>query len=381
MKLLMLILLLSVGCSTESEEVTGSEVQVLNGEDISGARLTQNRKELFLNSIGSKGARQSQVVLTQSYELAPPTIDGLTLQATSVSKRSERIMVTYNFQGETYKGGLDYLVEDDEDLAIESQVLFQNADVNYAEYFSNNLYLVGATENQTSPSYVHEFEVQGKGLRDTGVSTNLGSYAANSADRSGNFLYVTTGDDVSLGGGLYKMDFDLNVLSYAALEDARWIHHDNKKLFVAQGTPGRISVFDEKSFNFVSTIAVDGANEAQAKTTLDYADGYIYFAAGTKGLKVFDEDSGELVADISFDNEASVSNAVSVEDDLAFVSNGEAGIYVLEISSQRGTIDISTIGWFNFGDGISANHIHYERDRLFVASGLAGTRVIEIGRL
>ena len=79
-----------------------------------------------------------------------------------------------------------------------------------------------------------------------------------------------------------------------------------------------------------------------------------------------------------------VTNAVAVDGDLMFISNGEAGVYVAtsELDFEDHDCDespeITMLGQLQFGDLESVNHVEYENDYLFVAAGLGGVKVVEV---
>ena len=78
-----------------------------------------------------------------------------------------------------------------------------------------------------------------------------------------------------------------------------------------------------------------------------------------------------------------VTNAVSVDDDLMFISNGEAGVYVAEASSRFDgnncdPQNITMLGKLRFDDLQSANHVDYKSGYLYVAAGLGGVKVVRV---
>jgi hypothetical protein len=80
-----------------------------------------------------------------------------------------------------------------------------------------------------------------------------------------------------------------------------------------------------------------------------------------------------------------VTNAVSAEGDLLFISNGEAGVYVAQVINTTFDQDwgetrhtINVLGKLQFGPMESVNHVAYQDGLLIVASGLGGLKVVRL---
>lgn len=206
----------------------------------------------------------------------------------------------------------------------------------------------------------------------------LGSFATNSITREDNRIFVTTGDDDQEGGGLYVLDNNLSISRFISLDDARWVHSSENRLYVAQGTPGRITVINPDSMLVERTISVQGANIPEAKTTLDVANGLIFFAGGASGLLIIDEVSGQTLHNISFPEANAITNAVSVYNRKIFVSNGEGGIYMLRYRKNNKQKPPKILAKLSFEDSQSVNHILYRNNVLYIAAGLGGTKVVSV---
>jgi hypothetical protein len=79
-----------------------------------------------------------------------------------------------------------------------------------------------------------------------------------------------------------------------------------------------------------------------------------------------------------------MTNSVTVEGDLMFTSNGEAGVYAAAAenafsgTSCTDTQPITVLGQLRFDDLQSANHVHFSANRLWVAAGLGGVKVVRV---
>ena len=91
-----------------------------------------------------------------------------------------------------------------------------------------------------------------------------------------------------------------------------------------------------------------------------------------------------LPTDTGPDSSVVVTNAVSADGKLVFISNGEAGVYLsqgtekFKNSGSEESQDITLLGKLRFDDLQSVNHVAYEDDTLFVATGLGGLKIVKV---
>jgi hypothetical protein len=191
----------------------------------------------------------------------------------------------------------------------------------------------------------------------------------------------------------------LALVGQYALDDARWVAWDeaNARVVVLQGTPGRLAVFEAGSFpggsmTLLNTFPVPGVDVAESKSTVQVLGGKAFVAAGPAGVQVVCLTNGQVVgsvprpdpAALGLDPSVVVTNAVTVQGDLMFISNGEAGVYAaagaesFATSSCTAPQSISVLGRLRFSNLQSANHVVYRNDLLFVAAGRGGLKVVEV---
>jgi hypothetical protein len=227
------------------------------------------------------------------------------------------------------------------------------------------------------------------------IRVPLTSFAATSVLPVHKVVYATSGNE----GGIYAFDAKkLTPLGEFPLHDARWvaIDEDNNRLVVAQGTPGVLSIFEEGAFpggsmNLLNTFPFPGANVAESKSTVEVVGGKAFIAAGPQGVQIMCLDDGSIIgsiprpdpASLGLDPSVVVTNAVAVDEDLMFISNGEAGIYVARGSenfdkNNCATQKITMLGKLRFGDLQSANHVAYKSHYLYIAAGLGGVKVVKV---
>jgi hypothetical protein len=84
-----------------------------------------------------------------------------------------------------------------------------------------------------------------------------------------------------------------------------------------------------------------------------------------------------------------VTNAVAIDQDLMFISNGEAGVYLAQGSqafstSGTGAQTITMRGKLRFGNLQSVNHVAYSAGgpgnpgMLIIAAGLGGLKIVQV---
>ena len=124
--------------------------------------------------------------------------------------------------------------------------------------------------------------------------------------------------------------------------------------------------------------------------------GRAYIAAGTGGVQVLRVKTGEWIGELpapivpGLDATETVTNAVAVDDDLIFVSNGEAGVYVWrrpdddDDDSDGGgggnPVTFELVGKLQFGVDESVNHVEFKGKYLILASGLGGLKVVRVNK-
>lgn len=367
------IILLSYSCSTSDDELTVSrDIRIINDEKQLSSRMTYFSDTLEITNAFGRVERDFELVLEG--ELDAPQIDGRTLQAVSVSNAGERIFVSYNYAGESYLGGVDYITQD---LVLKASIHYTDAEVNAVTIGGNHLYMAGATALD-SPAYIESVRFSGNGFSlETNERASLGSYASTSVLYHKDELYVTTGNDETNGGGLYHLDAELNILGYTPLHDARWVMDYGDYVLVAQGTPGTISAFEGESVDPVGSFAFEGANSAEAKTTIDIADERILIAAGEDGVRIHDLADGKFLYSITFEEIHAVANAVTAHNGLIFISNG-TNVYVASYDQGDKQQAPVVLGKIEFDDELSANHVLYRAGRMYVASGMGGVKMVKV---
>ena len=359
----------------------------------------------------------SSVELTLVAELESPVVNGQVVQATSVSARRRfAFLISYNTQGSPFIGAVDYVINpfgvsprlvssvEFSDSYISAVGLNDDDDDDDGDRDDDEdddwIYVAEATAavGFATPATIERLTVAPSGiLLENNARFDLSSFAATSVLTVDDVIYVTTGD----GGHVYALDeSDMRIAGQLALDDARWVAHDedNDRIVVVQGTPGRISVFEEDddfpggSMTLLNTFPFPGADVPQSKSTVEVVGGKAFIAAGPEGVQVMCLDNGAIVgsvprpdpAALGLDPSVVVTNAVTVDEDLMFISNGEAGVYVAAGAADFDSTpcaapqNITMLGHLRFDDLQSVNHVDYENKRLLIAAGLGGLKIVKV---
>ena len=387
---------------------TDGRLTVTNDEEVLSERLTYVEVEIPIDPVspalfGAAAAppTPSKVSLTLVAELEPPSVDGQMVQATSISPpRRFTFAIGYNTRGNPFVGAIDYVINPfGLTPRLVSSVAFSDSDVSAVGLDDDWVYAAQATgaSGFATPAAIERLTIVSSGiLLENNNRFDLTSFAATSVLALGTEVYLTTGDN----GHIYALDAsDMSVVGQFALEDARWVAHDadNGRIVVLQGTPGRISVFQEGDFpggsmTLLNTFPFPGATVPESKSTVEVVGGKAFIAAGPEGVQVMCLDDGQIVgsvprpdpAALGLDPSVVVTNAVTVDEDLMFISNGEAGVYVAAGAADFASTpcaapqNITMLGHLRFDDLQSVNHVDYENKRLLIAAGLGGLKIVQV---
>jgi hypothetical protein len=325
-------------------------------------------------------------------EVDPPSIGGQVLQATAVSIVGTLAVVSYNMRGAQYLGAIDIFdISTPKKPVLRSRALFQNADINGVSTDGVNVYAAEATGDTgfATPGAFEAVVLNGSSLVLSGDHrAALSSFAGTSTAVAGNRVYATSGD----GGSLFAFDVPAWTSASVSLHDARWVDVADGKVAVVQGTPGKLAVFDAATLAPLGTFSFTGADVAESKSTVQLVGGKAFIAAGTGGVQVLSATTGAVVgsvprpdaASLGLDPSVVVTNAASVDDDLIFISNGEAGVYLAQGSQpfsatgSEAAQQITLLGRLGFGQLESVNHVAYSDGNLFIAAGLGGLKIVRV---
>ena len=374
------LVFLFAACNTSKDDGLVDEgdptFTISNDRSSLNARVTNLNEPVPILPIGNARI-DSDITLTLVSEIASPTIDGTPVMAASISENGDKLVVSYNTAGDSYGGAAVVLERDGSSLEILSEVVFSDTDVSHAILDSDKIFIGGAKDVSENPAWVGSLgyindEIDGNNL----IEVQLGGFVTTSLVSSGDLIFATSGAGEDAGSGLFQLDqTSLAIQNQTILADPRWTETIGENIFVQNGMPGKIEIFENGS----STNSFSIANaDTESKATFDLVDEYIFAATGRNGAEIYQSD-GQFQGVIELPEVNSIdftTNAVAVYGDLVFISNGTT-IYVATFENDDDVIP-TVAGSLELGDFESVNHILFQDNYLIVASGVGGVKVIEL---
>src|SRR5882762_5785971 len=276
---------------TNNAGVLSSRVTYMNDSipiDSAGVGYPSAPARLASASVGrsSTASQAGGFNLSLKAEVAPPSIGGQALQATTVSIVGNLAVVSYNMVGNPYLGAVDVIdISNKNQPVLTSEALFQNTDVSAVTMSGANVYLAEATGDTgfAAPAVFEVVKLVGNQLVLAGnTRTGLSSFAATSV-AFGTRVYATSGD----AGSLFMLNpATFAVTSSIPLQDARWVAVGGGQVAVVQGMPCRLAANTESNMSVVGSWPFKGADIAQSKSQTELIGGKAFIAAGDSGVQV-----------------------------------------------------------------------------------------------
>ncbi len=377
------------------EDDSESRLLLENNESILAQRVSYTNDVIELDSIPTAGryttsSTPDTILLTLVAEVDPPIYNGDTLQASDVCIIGSYAYVSYNYAGEEYLGAVEvYRISNTSNPVLKSQIIFTDTDVNGVIYYSGNVYLASATNNDdfSTPAMVEKIRVRNGVLSSSSETVDIPSWAATDIDHYGINLFITSG---ALDGAVTYVNLsNMSIVNTISVEDARGIDRDGNDVAVIAGTPARLIVLDRRTGDIEADYSLSGATIPYSKSTVKIRKRKAILGLGDGGCQIVCLDDGSVIESIpqpELDDlplDKTVTNSVTADKRLVFMADGEAGVYVAATESNLNSNSCSLdefrmVGKFRIGDGISANHVEYNNDVLFVASGLGGLKILTV---
>lgn len=404
------LILFALGCTSDVDDLSEDLFIVTNSEEELSERLELLDTGIEVRSDDEQGKQLTaqnnhRFSLRLVASVSPPSIDGVTLQATMIDLfsqgNSNRAAVSYNVRGQIQNGGVDILqlpAGNSRNLRIRSGVSFTDANVNAVNVNDDRIWSAQSSQNpdlvnEGEFSATRQFTFSGFSISSESIrSASLPGFAANSIQEFENRIYITSGDNA----GLSVYSLDLTTLEeYVEIDDARWVDvNEDWVVVLSGGSNGTLHKFDRTTMQPAGTYTFPGANTPEAKNTVEIIGELALIAAGQSGAHLMDLNNGTILhtlalpnaANLGLDPERVETNAVSADEEFIFISNGEAGVYVAEASinlnnyTTGNQFDVSLLGSLQFGESESVNHVTYRNNNLFIASGLGGIKAVRLTR-
>ncbi|MEO4005730.1 hypothetical protein [Flavobacterium sp. CAU 1735] len=317
-------------------------------------------------------------------EVNPPSYNGKVLKATHVDINGVYAYVSYNTEGDTYLGAIDVInISNPNNPQLVVQAIFPNSDISAISYNDGFLYIAGASgananSGTTSPAFVAKMPLQNGLLTNNYASTSILGNVTMDIFATSSKYYAVSG----YNGELVRYNKSNNTFEASIpVADLRALGSVNNKIVVLSGTQG-VKVYDQNTFALQTSFATS-QDVADAKRTIDFSDSRVLVSEGYNGLGVYNLTSGAKSQTIAVPTNVAganqqdiVTNAVSVNNNKAFVANGAAGLYIYNTSGS-----LSLLGSLALNASTpngSANYVKSSGDYIFVANGNGGLKIIKM---
>nr|WP_294788475.1 hypothetical protein [uncultured Flavobacterium sp.] len=375
---------LLVGCDDNDENRNNQAtdgITINSDQDALNKRLDYTNSGVIAVENGSLTGKTAENTVTnfplvQIAEVKPPVdANGRTLQASHVTVNGNYAYVSYITRGDVYSGAIDVIdVSDPYKPKLVTSALIPNTDITSITYANGNLFLGAAKDIdkdpllKSNPAVSYIMPLSSGLLTDKTTANYLESRVTTDVAANTSDYFAVTGDN----GSLFKINASTKAITgKAAMADLRSIALTSDKVVTLSGTKG-VNIYNlstlalQKSF----TTSTDATG---AKRTLDIDGTKLLVSEGSKGLGVYDINSGSKLQTIAITTagEDNVTNAVSVNDGYTFLANGALGLNVYQSGTQ-----LSFLG--SVGIAGSSNYVKSAGNYIYVASGTGGLKIIKM---
>ena len=316
-------------------------------------------------------------------EVASPSIDGEKLSATSVQVIDNMAYVTYHLNGEEYGGAIEVIELDQLGVPkIKQQLSSSDYDFNELkladnETFGNQrkMWVVGAqrlssSETIKTPAIMAEFTLADKLIKEESIDAvvDIDGYSGNSVQSLDDVVLVTSGSN----GGISVIDNgSSSVSSFTSLEFMKYLVVSDEYIIslTASITGAQLQSYSVASSDLSTPERVADLGQIDpydGKLVLTVDDEEIYVACGTSGLKIYDTETLEEIAD--YETVDGITNGVVTDDDFVYLANGSGGLEIVKKHS------LTKLGVYDF-DG-SANYVAVQDGYIFIVNGTGGLKIL-----
>jgi fibro-slime domain-containing protein len=364
---LTIITALAAACSTAKEEER-VEVRTSN---LSGSRPGKGETRTYSLKLRSHTAQvvETGVGMTLVGIVDSPVVDDIKLQATDVVWEGSWLYASYNVRGEKHLGALQVIdAKNPRDPKVVAEAIYRRTDLARIRVSGSRIFAAGADEKEGGTLEYFRLE---EGVLKFEGHEKVGSFSSTFLDLHGHDAIVSYGD---VGGGVAVYDVKgakPELKSRVDLHDARWAAHDGEIGVVAlAGSPGRLLRLGGPE------VTLEGAGVgAPTWATIDH--GRLYLSSDEAGLRVYDLRSLEKVAALPTKGNANGS-AIASDGRLAFLANGEEGLVMVDVLDPRTPVALASIDVED--DSGSANAVALSQDRIALADGLGGVKLLTYRR-
>jgi len=331
-----------------------------------------------------------------------PSINGQVLSASSVIFENNKAYVTYNLRGEDFGGAIVvYNLGNTMQPTINSQIIFEDIDINIASYKknTNKIYLGGS--HRTLGGVVIPVNINGQGGINTSQSlqvTPVGETpSVNGIVQVGNRLIVSAGNT---NGGFWSINQgSLGVADYILNDGAKSVAYNNGAgnsnwftgLIAPSPTQNAVlkiwnggnnpNFANERTINinlpaYHQSVEPDYDRLGKLYMFIKKNDYICYVPLGANGMRAYDirpNSAGPVLVYQSPANMLTIgnTNSVSADDHYIYLANGADGVLFAKPPTSGNVIDVVGV-WDNSVYPGSANFVASNNTHVFVAKGKEG---------
>jgi hypothetical protein len=332
-------------------------------------------------------------LLTQVASILPPKVEGASVRTTKIIVHKSNLYASYNHEGQMYRGALESIsLEDPKKLRLTSQILFPEADINALYPTDSFVYAVGARSKYVkSPGFISRYSLhKGRFITEGATLNELSGYAGTDVLAGPEGVIAVSGTD----GGVSLFDKNMNLQWSVGIEDARSIAPLATQSSYVLLAKGLLYYLTSDILHLKGTY-LGYEPSVEAKSSIQVDRSIIYAAVNNGGIvAICSRDKkimGHLPAIVTESSpvEKTVTNSVAVIGDWVFTANGEAGLglyfrsrrFYLKGVSSCGHVAFQPVGNLIVNrQGVSANHVTVEGNRVYVANGEGGIQIFQLNR-
>lgn len=402
LNLLFAVLIALAACNDAPEIDPRTRLHVSNNTALLSTRVEMINESVGIVANGQGGVRGEAAIGSEALvnsqftllaEVASPNINGVTLSATHVLIQGTQAFVTYHTSGDAYGGAIDIIdLSNENSVEITGQAIYTDTDFNALaidelEDFDGNtqrIFLAGANGKG---ALVEKLHITNGIVTEETESLQLEGYNANSAIRTKHMLYVTVGGRDN-SSGFQSIDlrngnkfFTLN--ERESYTDTKYVAvtgtNSNEEMVVLRGGANAsletYKVSSEK-FKKESSYPIGSISTLDGKNAISIQNDLVFVSMSEIGMKVFDlEEIGDgprnEVPSAAFGG--GLTNAVSTDDHHVYIANGTSGLFVADLPAPSGAFALT--GVLNL-EG-SANYVTSDNNYVIVANGTSGVQILK----
>ena len=384
-------LLAACGSKNESDGAGGNAVVENDATTLSTRVQLQNVDIPLVNadgaSLGGLAPSTETFGAVQVAALRPPTVNGVTVQATDVAVFEKAAFVAYNTAGDAYGGAIDEVsIHDIRHISIKSSLSMPSMDMNGVATSATAVYVVGASGDSATPGLLRKISLNGTLFSAKTSQYSLPSFAGTSVRVANGSVYAVSGD---AGGLTVWGETTMAQTLSVPVPDARAVAAaPDGSITILSGQPAKATVLSAAGA-VTKTVSFTGNTIAQSKSTIQIGPIWSLASLGDGGAAVFCNATGAIIAAVpeptvpGLSAAKSVTNAASSAGGLVFMANGEAGVYVYSLRDKGGAAPcyagtLTLLGKLGFPAGFSANGVFYADETLYVVDGLGGLNILSV---